>query len=206
MARIKLSEQQISEFKLKLVAVATRLFVKKGYAGVTMRAIARELDCSPMKAYRYFGGKDEIFAMVRTAAYQAFGESQNIAYFAKNNSLERLVELGNAYYRYAAENPLQYRLMFELFQPDPEGYPELQEAESAAMKPLHTVIAEMIDQKIFSGDADTLTHVFWSSVHGVVSLNLAGKLNKRVDSTVIEEAVASAIFRGLASDTPPTEV
>jgi hypothetical protein len=36
-----------------------------------------------MKAYCYFGGKDEIFAMVRTAAYQAFGESQHNAYFSK---------------------------------------------------------------------------------------------------------------------------
>ncbi len=199
MTRVKLTEEQITEFKLQLVKAATRLFVKTGYGGVTMRAIARELGCSPMKAYRYFGDKDEVFAMVRTAAYQAFGESQKNAYFSKDDILERLVELGTAYYRYAAENPLQYRLMFEFFQPDPVGYPALQEAETAAMKPLRTVVGELVEQGVFHGDPDLLTHVFWSAVHGVVSLNLAGKLGKRVDPAAVETAVAGAIFRGLAS-------
>ena len=199
MARVKLTDEQIAEFKLQLVVVATRLFAKNGYAGVTMRAIAKELNCSPMKAYRYFGDKNEIFAMVRIAAYRAFGESQKNAYFSRDNVLERLTELGKAYYRYAAENPLQYRLMFELFQPDPVGYPELQEAETAAMDPLRTVIAEMVAQQTFHGDVDVLTHVFWSAVHGVVSLNLAGKLGKRVNPEEVEMEVNDAIFRGLAS-------
>jgi len=199
MTRVKLTEEQISEFKLQLVTAATRLFVKNGYTGVTMRAIAKELGCSPMKAYRYFGDKDEVFAMVRTAAYQAFGESQQNAYFSKDNALERLTELGLAYYRYADENPLQYRLMFEFFQPDPVGYPELQEAETAAMKPLRTAVGELVEQEIFQGDADLLTHVIWSAVHGVVSLNLSGKLGKRVDPVAVETAVTSVIFQGLAS-------
>lgn len=199
MARVKLTDQQIAEFKLQLVTVATRLFAENGYTGVTMRAIAKELGCSPMKAYRYFGDKNEIFTMVRIAAYQAFGESQKRAYFSKQNVLERLTELGKAYYRYAAENPLQYRLMFELFQPDPVDYPELQEAENAAMEPLHTVIAELVSQEIFHGNIDVLTHVFWSAVHGVVSLTLAGKLGKRVDPQEVEMEVNDAIFRGLAS-------
>ena len=200
MARVKLTDDQIAEFKLQLVVVATRLFAKNGYSGVTMRAIAKELDCSPMKAYRYFGDKNEIFAMVRIEAYRAFGESQKNAYFSRDNVLERLSELGKAYYRYAAENPLQYRLMFELFQPDPVGYPELQEAETAAMKPLRTVITEMVSQGTFHGDADVLTHVFWSAVHGVVSLNLAGKLGKRVNPEEVEMEVNDAIFRGLAAN------
>ena len=199
MARVKLTDEQIVEFKRQLVAVATRLFAKKGYTGVTMRAIATELACSPMKAYRYFGDKEEIFAMVRIAAYQAFGELQRSAYFSSANPLDRLSELGKAYYRYAAENPLQYRLMFELFQPDPVGYPELQEAETAAMEPLRMVIAELIDREIFHGDVDLLTHVFWSAVHGVVSLTLAGKLGKRVNPEEVETEVNAAIFRGLAS-------
>lgn len=199
MTRVRLTEEQISEFKLQLVTAATRLFVKTGYSGVTMRAIAIELGCSPMKAYRYFGDKDEVFAMVRTAAYQAFGESQKSAYFSTDDAMERLSELGLAYYRYAAENPLQYRLMFEFFQPDPVGYPELQEAETAAMKPLRTAVGELVEQGIFHADADLLTHVIWSAVHGVVSLNLAGKLGKRVDPAAVETAVAGAIFLGLAS-------
>lgn len=199
MARIKLTEEQIADFKEQLASAATRLFVKQGYAGVTMRAIATDLGCSPMKAYRYFGDKAEIFAMVRTVAYQTFGESQKNAYFSKDTSLERLSALGNAYFNYAVENPLQYRLMFELLEPNPDGYPELQQAGIDAMKPLRTAIAELVEQGIFNDDVDLLTNIFWSAVHGVVSLNLSGKLLPGTNANEVEEAVANAVFRGLAS-------
>ncbi|MBQ75412.1 MAG: TetR family transcriptional regulator [Gammaproteobacteria bacterium] len=201
MARLKLTQEQITEFKQQLVSTATSLFVDTGYAGVTMRAIAKELGCSPMKAYRYFGDKDEIYAMVRTAAYQSFAESQQIAYFSRDNTLERLVQLGLAYFHYATENPDQYRLMFELSQPDPVDYPQLQEAENASMKPLHTSVAELISEGIFLDDpaAEIQTHVIWSAVHGVVSLNLAGKLSKRVDTAEVERAIMDILFSGLAA-------
>jgi AcrR family transcriptional regulator len=196
--RGKLTEKQIAEFKSQLAAAATRLFMSDGYAGVTMRAIARELDCSPMKAYRYFGDKEEVFALVRTVAYQSFGESQKTAYFSEDTSLERLRALGIAYLEYATENPLQYRLMFELLQPNPSGHPELREARIAAMKPLRTAISELVDQGVFHEDVDLLTNIFWSAVHGVVSLHLAGKLLNRVSAAELEEALTTAIFLGLS--------
>ncbi|MBQ60999.1 MAG: TetR family transcriptional regulator [Gammaproteobacteria bacterium] len=201
MARLKLTQEQVTEFKQQLASTATRLFAKNGYTGVTMRAIAKDLGCSPMKAYRYFGDKDEIYAMVRATAYQSFADSQQRAYFSTDNTLERLVELGLAYFRYANENPDQYRLMFELAQPDPIDYPLLQEAESASMKPLHTTVEELINKGIFRDDpaADIQTHVIWSAVHGVVSLNLAGKLNRQVNPVEVEEAIRSVLFSGLAS-------
>ncbi len=199
MARTRLTEEQIAGFKQELAQAATRLFVRDGYAGVTMRAIASELGCSPMKAYRYVGDKNEIFAMARTLAYRAFGDSQKEAYLSGENARERLRELGRAYFRYARENPLPYRLMFELLEPNPPGHPELEQAGIEAMKPLRTAVAELIDQGVLSGDADLLTNLFWSGVHGVVSLNLAGKLFPGSDTEALEEAMPFALMTGLVS-------
>ncbi|MBT4492742.1 MAG: TetR/AcrR family transcriptional regulator [Gammaproteobacteria bacterium] len=197
MPRTKLTDQQIAEFKAELVDAATRLFVNHGYAGVTMRAIARELTCSPMKAYRYFGDKDEVFAMVRTAAYQSFGKSQQEAYFSASDPTERLTALGRAYYDYATKNQLQYRLMFELLQPNPDGYPELSEASRAAMTPLRTVVSELIAQGTLKGDTDLITNAIWSGVHGVVSLHLAGKLLRQPNISELEETMMASVFLGL---------
>jgi AcrR family transcriptional regulator len=199
MARSKLTEEQIAEFKSQLVTAATRLFVNDGYAGVTMRAIAKELNCSPMKAYRYFGDKDEVFAVVRTAAFQSFAETQKNAYFSEENSVDRLSALGAAYFLYASENPLQYRLMFELLQSDPAGHPELEEARIAAMKPLRVAISELVEQGTFENDVDLLTNVFWAGVHGTVSLSLAGKLLNNTDAELLGHTLTTALFAGLAT-------
>ena len=68
MGRHALREDEIAEFRARLVEVATHLFARRGYEGVTLRAISEAMDCSPMTPYRYFRGKEGIFAAVRAAA------------------------------------------------------------------------------------------------------------------------------------------
>src|SRR5690606_9753467 len=78
-ARAALTEEAIDAFRARAVAAATRRFAEKGFEGVTMRAIATSLGVSPMTAYRYFAGKDELFAMVRREAFRRFADSQAAA-------------------------------------------------------------------------------------------------------------------------------
>jgi hypothetical protein len=41
---------------------------------------------------------------------------------------------------------------------------------------MRTVVGEAVDSGALAGDPDTLAHLFWSGVHGIVALHLAGKL------------------------------
>jgi hypothetical protein len=66
--------------------------------------------------------------------------------------------------------------MFELGQPDPDGYPELRDAELRAWAPLRGGVGAAVAAGALAGDPDEIAHVFWGGVHGVVSLHLAGKL------------------------------
>ena len=66
MPRPALSQTEIADYRDEICAVAERLFAEQGYPGVTLRAIATELGVSAMAPYRYFRGKEDIFAAVRT--------------------------------------------------------------------------------------------------------------------------------------------
>lgn len=176
MGRAALSEQEIRSFRDRLVEVATSLFVRDGYAGVTLRAIAREMGCSPMTPYRYFRDRDEIFAAVRVAAYQEFADAQQAAIQPGQTPLERLAALGRAYIEFALRRPDAYRLQFSLSQPSADGYPELREGEILAWLPLLQAVEGAIDSGDLEGDPQTLAHLLWISTHGLVSLHLAGKL------------------------------
>lgn len=193
-----LSEEKIEEFRSRLTAVATRLFAEHGYEGVTLRAIASELGCSPMTPYRYFRDKGEIFAAVRAAAYGRFTDTQNAALEAGGDVVERIRRLGRAYVAFGIEEPDAYRLMFELGQPDAEKPPVLLDAELDSWRPLRSVVGEAIAAGHLVGDPDTLAHVFWVGVHGLVSLHLAGKLNlgKAVDALL--DPLLDTLFRGNA--------
>ncbi|MGH0030774.1 MAG: TetR/AcrR family transcriptional regulator [Myxococcota bacterium] len=196
MPRTALSPDQIDDFRERLVEAASRLFARRGYDGVTLRAIAAELGCSPMTPYRYFPDKAAIFAAVRTRAFDRFADSQEAACAGRENALEALGELGRAYAGFAVDSPDTYRLMFELSQPDPEAYPEVWEAAQRSIAPLRACMARAIDAGFLEGDPDVLTHVFWSGVHGIVSLHLAGKLSFELGLDDLLQPVLSTLFRG----------
>jgi AcrR family transcriptional regulator len=171
-----LKDHEIAAYRERLTAAALALFGERGYEGVTLRAIAEALGCSPMTPYRYFADKDEIFAAVRAAAYDRFAAAQEAAVASSDDPIGRLSALGDAYVRFALEEPQAYRLMFGLSQPNPDAYPDLRRAELRAWAPLRASIAGAIEAGLLEGDPDTLAHVFWAATHGLVSLHLAGKL------------------------------
>ena len=65
------------QFLPDTAAGAHLLFDTGGRDAVTLRAISKELGCSPMQPYRYFpGGKQEILAEVKTRAFNHFAAHQ----------------------------------------------------------------------------------------------------------------------------------
>ena len=176
MPRAALREDEIQDFRDRLVAVASTLFVERGYSGVTFRALAEGIGCSPTTPYRYFQDKDEIFAAVRTAAYEHFAATLEAAALPVLDPLERLREIGRAYVRFGIEYPEAYQLMFALRQTHPDDYPDLRAAELRSWTPLSTAVQAAIDSGEISGDSEEVAHLCWAGVHGIVSLHLAGKL------------------------------
>jgi AcrR family transcriptional regulator len=193
MPRAALREDEIQDFRDRLVAVASTLFVERGYSGVTLRALAEGIGCSPTTPYRYFQDKDEIFAAVRTAAYEHFGATLEAAALAVTDPLERLREIGRAYVRFGIEYPEAYQLMFALRQTQPDDYPDLRAAELRSWTPLCTAVEAAIDSGEISGDSEEVAHLCWSGVHGIVSLHLAGKLVRSSLTALVEPMLRSVL-------------
>lgn len=196
MPRAALTQDEIAAFRESLREAATRRFAEHGYAGVTLRGLARDLGCSPMTPYRYFRDKDEIFALVRAAAYERFAAAQEAAGAAPGSPLLRLRALGRAYLRFALEEPDHYRIMFQLDQPETRKPPELMEQELRGWLPMRRTVAECVEAGELSGEPDELAHLFWSATHGLASLHLAGKLRLGCSLDELFEPLLDLLFRG----------
>ncbi len=193
MPRTALSEAELEDFRDSLCAAATRLFSERGYEGVTLRALATELGCSPMTPYRYFRNKAEIFQAVRSAAFERFAEAQEAAARSSADHRERLRALCHAYVRFALDEPAAYRIMFELDRkdlPPPVGPEDLR-----AWVAMRDVVAEAARAGVLSGDPEVLAHLLWSGVHGLVALHLSDML---VLGLGLEELVEAFLERELA--------
>ena len=172
-----LSDAEVGAFRARLCAVARQRFARHGVDGVSMRQLADALGCSPMTPYRYFRNKDEILAAVRTAAFDRFATALEEAAAKTGGDLRAAgTATGEAYVRFALDDPDAYRLMFDLSQPDPDRYPELVRASARARRVMSASMEALVRAGIFAGDPRLLGHVFWATMHGLVVLHLAGKL------------------------------
>jgi AcrR family transcriptional regulator len=176
MPRAALSEDAVEQFRRSLCDVATRLFARDGYAGVTLRALAAELDCSPMTPYRYFENKQAIFDAVREAAFERFADAQAEAAGGAREPTQRLRQLARAYARFALDEPNAYRIMFELNPPEASPFESQRPSEHRSWRVMRDTVGDAVRSGALSGDPDTLAHLFWSGMHGLVSLHLADKL------------------------------
>jgi len=196
MARPARAEEEVERYRERIVEVAAGLFAERGYAGVTFRSLAEGLGCSPMTPYRYFNAKEDILAAVRRSAYDRFAQTQMAAAAVAVDPRERLLALGRAYIRFGVEETDAYRLMFSLAQPNPSRHPDLREAELRAWRPLRAAIGAAIDAGLLAGDPDVLASLFWSSVHGLVSLHVAAKLVHGVDVDRLVAPMLHTLFEG----------
>lgn len=197
-----LSAEEIAEFRDRLCDVATQQFAAHGPEGVTMRALAGELGVSPMTPYRYFKDKDAILAAVQARAFDRFAEALEAPFARPEQAGRRAEAVGNAYARFAFDNPEAYRLMFEISGPDSAHYPELERAAARARDSMTRYVRGLVEAGLLEGDPELIGHVFWATIHGAVMLRLANKLSPACDFARIEHEAFRALREGFRPKRP----
>jgi AcrR family transcriptional regulator len=189
-----LSEADVGAFRRRMCAAAERLFAEHGPDAVSMRQLAAELGVSAMTPYRYFKDKDDILAAVRAEGFDRFAQALEAASAANPDPVRRAEAVGEAYIRFAFDNPAAYRLMFDLTQPTEADYPDLVRAAERARRTMRAHVDSLIEAGLVeTGDPELIAHVFWAAIHGLVVLQLAGKLSPHLDF----EAIRAEMFRAL---------
>jgi len=198
-----LSAAEVDAFRVRLCEVAHHKFAASGRDGVSMRQLADALGCSPMTPYRYFRNKDEILAAVRTAAFDRFAVALETATRKTRGDLQAQGRaVGEAYLRFALSEPEAYRLMFDLSQPHPDRYPELVRATTRARHLMSAALEQLVKAGIFHGDPQLLGYIFWSTMHGLIVLHLAGKLPAKPDFRTIHREAMRLLSTGASVSAP----
>lgn len=180
-----------------MVRAATGLLCQDGPSAVSVRNVASQLGVSYQVVYSRFGGKSGLVdAMVLrghtllTARLDAVTEPAGTP--------DRVVALGHAYRDAALAEPALYQVMFDRpvvgYQPSSASH----DAARASFQPLREAIADCwrsgtLRPTSTVHEPDTLARMCWSSVHGLVSLTLAGHQPLK-DSEPMLTAIATALL------------
>lgn len=197
-----LSPEEVAAFRHRLCEAAERLFAERGIEAVTMRELAQALGVSPMTPYRYFRDKDAILAAVRAAAFVRFSVALETAMIEPCDPVTRSKRAGQAYIDFALSEPQAYRLMFDVSHATQGEYPELLTALDRGRRTMTVHIRALIDAGLLQGDPDLVGHMFWSMLHGMIMLQINGKLAPEIDPLALRRLALSTMLRGLGV-TPP---
>ncbi|RTQ33779.1 TetR/AcrR family transcriptional regulator [Variovorax gossypii] len=199
-----LSDAEVQDFRRRLLDVAERAFADQGVEGVSVRQLAQQLGCSAMTPYRYFRDKNEILAAVTAAALDRFSQALEDAFGLQGSVWERSAAVRKAYLRFAFENPRAYKLMFDLPHPAISDFPDLERAAQRAEQIMTAPMERLVTDGSLVGDPRLLGRIFWSAIHGAVSLQLAGKLGRSADFDEVLENMLRFIVAGASSTSSST--
>jgi AcrR family transcriptional regulator len=102
------------ELTRQIVAVARRQLATEGAAGLSLRAVARELGMVSSAVYRYVANRDELLTLLIVDAYDALGDTVERAEgkVARDDVEARYLAICHAARRWALKNPHEWALIY----------------------------------------------------------------------------------------------
>lgn len=195
MARPRLTDEEVAEFRARLTDAAMDLFAEHGYESFSMRRLARKVGCSHATPYRYFSGVDEILAAVRAEGFRRFAAALQAGADPSAAVLDRLRDLGIAYLEFARAQPAAFRVMFEMTGRSPDRFPEVTAPKLSAWAVLEAAVTEAVERgELRHESPEELAYLFWASVHGVAALHLADNLGDGLSADEITRSVTDALI------------
>ncbi|MBE1874681.1 TetR/AcrR family transcriptional regulator [Myceligenerans pegani] len=183
--------------RTRLLEVASRTTSERGEAAVTVRSVAAEAGTSPSAVYALFGSREKLLAAVTAEGFRRFAE--HLAAVPRTaDPLADLRALGLAYRTSALADPHFYRVMFErgVERPgdggdadrdddtgepgaSPEGDPgggHVPSTGRSTFGVLRDAVARVLP-RASAERVETVALGLWGLVHGLVSLELAGRFD-----------------------------
>lgn len=199
MARPTKQQQQMN-LKERIKAVAWQQMVAVGAAGLSLRAIARELQLSAPAIYHHYADRDDLVTALIIDAYTSLGNTQIAARdaVAVSDLPGRLRATGHAYRQWALAMPQRYQLIFGTPIPGYQAPADVLPVAGRSLSALVSVLDQIhqagrlkraaipsvmpVAQPMFvvwqqhaGGKAPvalTAAMLIWGRVHGLVSLEI----------------------------------
>lgn len=192
----------------RLILDTTRhLLVTEGYQNVSMRKIADAIGYSATSIYLYFDSKDALLhALIHEGMMQLHDQLAEAAERFPDAPLPRLRSLCRCFIDFGLDNPEYYEIMFQLRPERMERYPpEKYRQARSNLDFFAQTLEEGRKQGLFEvEDAKVLASTIWASLHGTVSLLLAGRVDAQIEPERFIEAAIRRTLQGCRSSGIPS--
>ncbi len=191
--------------RARILQAARELFVRDGIGGVTMRGIAQAIEYTPTAIYHHFRDKEALLLELCDHDFRALAQV-----FLRIGRVEdpvaRLRAIGRAYIRFGLEHRSQYRFLFMTEHAElPQSKTDL--CRGNPEEDAYAFLRHSVSDAIAAGallptyeDADLVSQLLWSGVHGFVALRIFYESDTWIDwrdAALVGDAVVDATLDGI---------
>jgi AcrR family transcriptional regulator len=171
--------RQKEEVKTSILEAAWKLVQEEGWQALSIRKIAEAIEYSVPVIYDHFTNKEAILLEFTKRGFRLLNEELEKAKERFANPEQQIEALVYAYWKFAFTHKEYYQLMYGLGMPGCETVKQINELKSFTellLTPIRNLIAK---GKNTNADPYLKLHTLWSTLHGLISINMMGKENSR---------------------------
>jgi AcrR family transcriptional regulator len=167
-------EQQ--ELRRRILATAREIAREEGWSAVTLRKIADRIEYTHAALYSYFANKEQLLLEVLREGFGLLATDLASSSVGAETALIAFRRFVFAYWNFAWRHPELYRVMYGL-DGIPFGVTETWR-EGVRIGELAAEVVErlLVDQGKPVEQIETKISLFWSAMHGLISLIMAGRI------------------------------
>lgn len=203
LGRVGKRQDTREHIEARIVELGRRQLVERGAAGLSVRAIARELGMVSSAVYRYVSSRDELLTLLLVDAYSDLADAVDRAREAVGDSWsDDVTAIARAVRRWAVADPARWALLYGSPVPGYHAPPErtgaagtrvvsalfdavaagiatgdIRLTDDVAPQPMSGDFERLRDEFGFPGDDQVVAKCFllWAGVLGAISLEVFGQ-------------------------------
>ncbi len=190
------------KIETQIVELGRRHLVTEGAAGLSLRAIARDLGMVSSAVYRYVSSRDDLLTLLLVDAYSELADAVDRAGATAGSWRDRLLAMAHAARGWAIDQPARWALLYgspvpgyhaprehtvgpgtrvvgALFGAIGAGIAsgDIRQSNAAAAQPLSSDFDRLREEFEFTGDDSAVAKCFllWAGLVGAISLEVFGQ-------------------------------
>lgn len=187
------------ELRLEILSAARELFVKEGFANVSMRRIAERIEYSPTTIYLYFQDKAGLLDCIVEERLQELVNQFHELDPGPEDPYESIRIGLRKYVDYWIAHPQDFRVayMSDLRELDPDRPWRCQILAKELFDRLRESVRRCLEASGKTGDLELASQSVWASVYGIISLLVMRPSFPWVDQDKLIDSVVNTAVNGL---------
>jgi AcrR family transcriptional regulator len=178
------------DVRTSILEASIALMNEGGLGSLSMREVARRAGVSHQAPYHYFADRESILAELAGDGFDRLYDYMVSAIGLARDKAGKNRAMGEAYIRFALNNPEVFRLMFRCEMVDLANYPEAKEKADKCFQLVADTLGAVMTSDKTSADLVPVIAA-WSTAHGLATLMLEGKLGEAFGETLDQREEAA---------------